>query len=137
MASLVVASQTTDHTKPTSTITSPTTSGSYTAAQPIVITGTATDTGGGSVAVVEVSTDGGTTWHRATGFENWTYTWTPLAGGSYTIKSRAVDDSVNLETPGAGTNNQRCGGGHSKSVLSVEPFQPIWLMRIPTLSTWV
>ncbi len=102
MTSLVVASQTTDNAKPTSTITSPTSSGSYTAAQQIVITGTATDSGGGSVAVVEVSTDGGTTWHRATGFENWTYTWTPLAGGSYNIKSRAVDDSVNLETPGAG-----------------------------------
>ncbi|MEH2468877.1 hypothetical protein V1284_000321 [Nitrobacteraceae bacterium AZCC 2299] len=102
MASLAIASQTTDNTKPTTTITSPTASGSYTAARPIVISGTAADAGGGSVAVVEVSTDGGTSWHRATGFENWTYTWVPLAGGTYNIKSRAVDDSVNLETPGAG-----------------------------------
>ncbi|WP_424629793.1 DUF4082 domain-containing protein [Bradyrhizobium sp. SYSU BS000235] len=103
MTSLLVASQTTDHAAPTSTITSPTSStGNLTAMDPIIISGTATDAGGGLIAVVEVSTDGGTTWHRATGFANWTYTWTPLAGGTYTILSRAVDDSVNLETPGVG-----------------------------------
>nr|WP_051048779.1 N,N-dimethylformamidase beta subunit family domain-containing protein [Rhodopseudomonas sp. B29] len=103
MASLAIASQTSDHAAPTSAITSPLASGSYTAAQPIVITGTAVDSGGGSVAVVEVSTDGGTSWHRATGYENWSYEWTPLAGGTYNILSRAVDDSVNMETHGAGT----------------------------------
>jgi hypothetical protein len=104
MQSLAVATQSTDHTAPTSHITSPTATGSFTAAQPIVISGTAVDTGGGSVAVVEVSTDGGASWHRATGFENWIYEWTPLAGGNYTIQSRAVDDSVNMETPGVGTS---------------------------------
>ena len=41
------------------------------------ISGTATDTGGGVVGGVEVSTDGGTTWHPATGRGTWTYTWTP------------------------------------------------------------
>jgi len=103
MTSLIAASQTTDHIAPTSTIVIPNTTQTYTAAQTIVISGTAVDTGGGSVAVVEVSTDGGITWHRASGQANWTYNWTPLAGGNYTIKSRAVDDSVNLETPSAGT----------------------------------
>ena len=39
------------------------------------VSGTATDTGGGVVAGVEVSTDGGTTWHPATGTTSWTYTW--------------------------------------------------------------
>ncbi|HTJ56868.1 MAG TPA: DUF4082 domain-containing protein [Devosiaceae bacterium] len=102
MQSLAVAQQTTDHAAPVSAITSPTTTGTYAAGQAITVTGTATDSGGGLVAVVEVSTDGGTTWHRATGYNNWSYSWTPLAGGSYTIKSRAVDDSVNLETPSAG-----------------------------------
>lgn len=102
MASLEVAQQTTDTQAPVSTITNPVGSGSYTAAQPITITGTASDPGGGLVAVVEVSTDGGQRWHRATGFENWSYTWIPLAGGTYTLKTRAVDDSVNLEVPGAG-----------------------------------
>ncbi len=103
MASLAVAAQSTDYTAPTSVVTSPLSSGSFTAAQPIVITGTATDSGGGHVAVVEVSTNGGVSWHRATGSENWTYSWTPLAGGSYTILSRAVDDSVNMETGVTGT----------------------------------
>ena len=36
-------------------------------APPVTVTGTATDTGGGVVGGVEVSTDGGTTWHPATG----------------------------------------------------------------------
>jgi hypothetical protein len=102
MASLAVAAQTTDHSAPTSTITIPTAGQTYHAYDPITITGTAVDSGGGRVAVVEVSTDNGATWRRATGYENWTYTWTPIAGGSYTIKSRSVDDSVNLEAPGTG-----------------------------------
>ncbi len=41
------------------------------------MTGTATDTGGGVVAGVEVSVDGGTTWHPATGTTSWTYTFYP------------------------------------------------------------
>ncbi len=102
MASLQVAQQTTDNEAPVSTITDPVSSGSYTAATPITITGTATDLGGGEVAVVEISTDGGQRWHRASGLGNWTYSWVPLAGGTYTLKTRAVDDSVNLEQPGAG-----------------------------------
>ena len=102
MASLVLASQSTDHTAPVSTITTPSTSAALPAYSPITITGTAADSGGGIVAVVEVSTDNGATWHRANGFENWTYSWTPVVGGTYTIKSRAVDDSVNMETAGAG-----------------------------------
>ena len=53
-------------------------------------------------AGVEVSTDGGATWHPAQGRANWTYSWTPGATGSATIKTRAADDSGNLETPGAG-----------------------------------
>ena len=44
----------------------------------------------------------GLTWYNAVGDENWTYTWSPQVAGTYTIKSRAVDDSINLETPSAG-----------------------------------
>ena len=102
MASLVLASQSTDGMAPTSTIATPGASATLPAFSPITITGTAVDTGGGIVAAVEVSTDNGATWHRANGFENWTYSWTPVAGGVYTIKSRAVDDSVNIETVGPG-----------------------------------
>jgi hypothetical protein len=49
-----------------------------------------------------VSTDGGATWHPAVGRASWSYTWTPNAAGSAVIKCRAVDDSGNLQTPGAG-----------------------------------
>ena len=62
--------------------------------------------GGGS----DVSTDGGKTWHPATSArsalstENWSYTFNAPAPGTYTIESRAVDDSLNLETPGAGVS---------------------------------
>ena len=56
-----------------------------------------TDTGG-VVAGVEVSVDGGLTWHPATGTTSWSYTTVVHGGPSFTVKSRAVDDSGNLET---------------------------------------
>ncbi|RFC68498.1 MULTISPECIES: DUF4082 domain-containing protein [Mesorhizobium] len=101
-ASLVLATQSTDFVKPTSTITSPIIGASFVEGQKVTITGTATDTGGGIVAGVEVSLDGGQSWWKATGRENWTYNWVVQASGNYTIMSRAVDDSLNLETPGTG-----------------------------------
>ena len=67
----------------------------------MVISGTATDTGG-LVGGVEISFDGGATWHPATGRSNWSYSWTPAILGSAIIKSRATDDSGNIETPGGG-----------------------------------
>jgi hypothetical protein len=109
---LVAATASTDHTAPTSTILLPSTGvapASDTAATipvtsgvPITIYGTATDAGGGVVGGVEVSVDGGVTWHPASGRNNWSYVWTPNTNGTVTIKSRAVDDSGNLETPSAG-----------------------------------
>jgi hypothetical protein len=54
------------------------------------------------IAGVEISTDSGASWHPVTGDETWTYSWTPQVAGTYTILSRAVDDSINLETPSAG-----------------------------------
>ncbi|WP_310390326.1 N,N-dimethylformamidase beta subunit family domain-containing protein, partial [Rhizobium sp. 1399] len=96
---LVAATGSTDHVAPTSIITAPSTA---TVGSTVTITGTATDTGGGVIAGVEVSTDNGASWHPATGDENWTYTWSPQIAGNYTIRSRAVDDSINLEAPTAG-----------------------------------
>ncbi len=58
------------------------------------ISGTAADTGGGRVGGVEVSPNGGATWHPAVGRENWSYT-SPT--GVSNARSRAVDDSGNLE----------------------------------------
>jgi len=101
-ADLFPATASTDTTAPTSTITSPTSGSTVQTGTPITITGTAADTGGGLVAGVEVSVDGGATWGPVTGRESWSYPWTPEGTGSATIRSRAVDDSGNLETPSAG-----------------------------------
>jgi hypothetical protein len=101
--SLVAASASTDTVAPTSVITSPLT-GATIPPGPLTITGTATDTGGGVVGGVEVSVDGGGTWHPAVGRGTWTYSWTPGSATSGVIKSRAVDDSGNLESPSAGVS---------------------------------
>lgn len=102
MAGLVAATASTDTTAPTSTITSPAPGASVPNGSSVTVTGTAADTGGGVVGGVEVSTDGGATWHPATGRESWTYTYQATGLGPVTLRSRAVDDSGNLETPSTG-----------------------------------
>ena len=99
---LFLAAASTDGTAPTSTITSPTAGTNVQTGSQITISGTADDIGGGVVGGVEVSVDGGTTWHPAVGRANWSYSWKPSTIGSVTIKSRAADDSGNIETPGSG-----------------------------------
>ena len=64
----------------------------------MTISGTASDTNG-VVGGVEVSTDGGATWWRANGRQNWTYSWVVSGIGAATIRSRAVDDSGNMQNP--------------------------------------
>ncbi|MGE0025278.1 MAG: N,N-dimethylformamidase beta subunit family domain-containing protein, partial [Hyphomicrobium sp.] len=70
--------------------------------QDVTITGTATDNDGnaltadGIVAIVEVSVDGGATWHVAQGTTNWSFNWRPTVEGTYTILARAIDDSLNV-----------------------------------------
>jgi Domain of unknown function (DUF4082)/Bacterial Ig domain len=93
---MVPPTKSSDTTPPTSTITSPANGANLTQNQTITITGTAADAAG-QVAAVEVSTDNGATWHLATGTTSWSYNWAPAAAGSATIKSRAVDDSLNIE----------------------------------------
>jgi hypothetical protein len=100
-AGLVTASASTDVTPPTSTVTSPTQDALLTAGHAVTISGTAADTGG-VVAGVEVSTDGGQTWHPAVGTTSWSYSWTPTGFGSRTIVARATDDSVNVGNPSPG-----------------------------------
>ncbi|MBX5177028.1 DUF4082 domain-containing protein [Rhizobium lentis] len=107
-----------DHTAPTSVITVPATA---TVGSTVTITGTAADTGGGVIAAVEVSTDNGASWHPATGDENWTYTWQPQTTGTYTIRSRAVDDNVNLETPSAGRTVTVSGPNYTSLFGSATP----------------
>jgi hypothetical protein len=96
---LVPATASTDTTPPSSTITAPAQGATVHVAGTVTVTGTASDTGGGLVAGVEVSFDGGNTWHPATGTSSWTYTWVPTSTGTASLQSRAVDDSGNLETP--------------------------------------
>src|SRR5579885_813782 len=93
---LVAAVKSTDTAPPASVISAPANGASFVTGQPVTISGGASDIGG-QVAGVEVSVDGGTTWHRASGTASWTYTWVPVLPGSYTIKSRATDDSLNTK----------------------------------------
>ncbi|MGJ5673044.1 MAG: N,N-dimethylformamidase beta subunit family domain-containing protein [Nostochopsis sp.] len=95
---LAQASASGDIQVPTSVITSPTASTNIQTGNQITITGTASDFGGGVIGGVEVSVDGGTTWHPANGRESWSYNWTPSTTGTVTIKSRAIDDSGNIQT---------------------------------------
>ena len=110
---LTAATQSTDHTPPTSVISSPASGSAVAASTTITISGTASDVGG-MVGGVEVSTDGGTTWHPASGRASWTYSWATGAGRTATIQSRAVDDSGNIQsTPTAitvtvGTGSPAC-----------------------------
>ncbi|MFA6494755.1 MAG: Ig-like domain-containing protein [Candidatus Paceibacterota bacterium] len=98
-----------DMTAPTSFITSPATNSTVMVAPIVTISGTAQDTGGSSIQMVEVSTDGGTSWHSAnvnagdTGTNvTWTYNWTNPTAGTYTVQTRASDWVGNRETPAAG-----------------------------------
>jgi hypothetical protein len=95
------ATASSDTRAPTSRITSPIAGTTVGRGQPIPIAGTATDVGGGVVGGVEVSVDGGNSWRPATGRGNWTYPWVPTGLGARTIRVAAVDDSGNLESPGA------------------------------------
>ena len=97
---LLRATQSKDALSPVSRIIAPG-DGTRIAADVIEVTGTASDTGGGVVAGVEVSLDGGTRWHPAEGTATWRYRGR-VGPGVARILSRAVDDSGNLEVPGAG-----------------------------------
>ena len=99
-AGLVAATASTDAVAPTSVITAPVNGAILPEGTAVNITGTATDAGGGVVAGVEVSVDGGTTWQVATGTTSWSFSWTPVAQGSVIIKSRGFDDSGNMEATG-------------------------------------
>ncbi|MBI5696276.1 MAG: thrombospondin type 3 repeat-containing protein [Nitrospirae bacterium] len=72
-----------------------------------IVTGVAT--GGNEVTLVEVSTDGGSTWQMATDtsggtWATWSYLWSLPADGEYNIRSRATDLLSVVETSGPGVN---------------------------------
>src|SRR5262249_11345287 len=98
MSGLTPATQSADTTPPTSTITSPSAGAAFPDGSAVTINGTATDVGGGVVAGVEISTNGGTTWHPVTTMSapnisiTWSYSWIAHGNPSTTIETRAVDD---------------------------------------------
>ena len=96
MSGLTAPTKSTDTTGPTATVTSPPSGAALANGASVTVTGTATDTGGGRVAGVEVSLDGGNTWRPATGQTSWTYTGYITGRGASAIKVRAVDDSANI-----------------------------------------
>jgi len=110
MPGLVAVSQSGDTTPPSSTITAPSPGSSFANGSRVTISGTASDSGGGVVAGVEVSTDGGSSWHPAQlttadgTTVSWTYNWVAQGNSATTIRSRATDDSGNVETPAAGVS---------------------------------
>jgi len=102
-AGLVAASASTDTTAPSSVILSPAVGQTVPDGSQLTISGTASDSDG-VVAGVEVSVDGGRTWHPATisgaaaSSVTWSYDWVAHGYPSTSIMSRAVDDSGNLES---------------------------------------
>ena len=96
---LTAASPSTDTTAPVTTITAPAGGSSVPAGSTVTVSGTATDAGGGIVGGVEVSTDGGASWHPANGRSAWSYSWTPGGTGTATVMARAIDDSANRGNP--------------------------------------
>jgi hypothetical protein len=95
LAGLSPATRSTDFTPPTAQVTGPVNGSFVTVQDTVVISGTAADVGG-RVAAIEVSTDGGASWHPGVGRQAWTYRFTPCSAGSYGLRARAVDDSGNI-----------------------------------------
>ncbi|WP_104481886.1 DUF4082 domain-containing protein [Actinokineospora auranticolor] len=96
MSNLITATKSTDTVGPTVTVASPAAGSTVPAGTEVTISGTAVDAGGGKVGSVEVSVDGGQTFHRATGLDNWTYKWTPSTLGAVSIQVRSSDDGATL-----------------------------------------
>ncbi|MDQ1554290.1 MAG: hypothetical protein QOK46_1368, partial [Microbacteriaceae bacterium] len=103
VAPLVAATASADATPPTVSVTSPTAGTAIANGTSVTMTGTAADVGG-TVAGVNVSTDDGATWHRATGTTSWSYTYAQHGMGSQSVQIRAIDDSANYSaTPASVT----------------------------------
>ena len=148
---LVPGVQPHDTAPPTSAITSPSAGATLGNGSTITITGTATDSGGGVVAGVEVSTDGGATWHPVTTMSpastsvTWSYTWSAAGSGSVTLESRATDDDANMGPASSGlsvTVNCPCsvfGASHVPLVASAtDPNSAELGMRFEsTVPGWV
>lgn len=96
MSGLAAAAKSTDTLPPTVSVVMPENGHQQPIGSAVTIAGTAVDSGGGVVAGVEYSLDGGTSWHPAVGRASWSFTMTPGALGAMTVLVRAVDDSANI-----------------------------------------
>jgi hypothetical protein len=97
MPGLVRAQPSADATPPTSVITAPRPDEKIANGSVVTVRGTAADVGGGRVAGVEVSIDGGLSWHPAEGTSYWSFSGVIHGHGPVRILSRATDDSANTE----------------------------------------
>lgn len=107
---LVATAASADKTGPTVTINAPANGATVAHGSNVTVSGTATDAGG-VVAGVEVSTDGGATWHPANGKAAWNYTYVQKGLATATIQVRAVDDSANIGA--VATRNLTLNGPYS------------------------
>lgn len=92
---LVMPTTSTDTTGPTVVITQPAANSDLTQGTLVTVKGTASDVGG-RVAGVEVSVDGGLSFHPATGTTSWSYSGILTGNGASAIQVRAMDDSANI-----------------------------------------
>jgi hypothetical protein len=92
---LAAATASSDKTAPTVAVSSPVEGATIPHGTSVTVSGTASDVGG-IVAGVEISTDGGSSWHPAQGKQSWSYTYIQKGLATATIKVRAVDDSANI-----------------------------------------
>lgn len=105
---LVRSTTSTDTSKPSSTITAPADNSTIGHGSLVTVKGKATDVGG-RVGGVEVSVDGGLSWHPAEGREDYSYTGVLYGRGTGAIQVRAIDDSGNIQaTPTKITVNSAC-----------------------------
>ena len=118
-----------DKIAPTSILTTPSVWTSISAGQEYVIKGISSDAGGSSVQKVEVSVDNGQTWLVAesdgdfsyAGSYEWKYVWKSPTAGEYTVRSRATDAKLNVESPSAGVKVTVTGASVSPTPTPAPP----------------
>lgn len=126
---LQTATASTDTQAPNSYISLPGNGAIVSLGDVVTVSGTAADLGGGVVAGVEISTDAGATWQVADGTANWSFSWVPPATGNYLIKTRAFDDSGNMEV--AGGNE---GSPNTITITVIPASNPTYTIFTPSQS---